>query len=200
MGILRRSPTVQTLAAFVLVFAVEVVGRAVGVDPRAFALALPLAEHPWTLVVATYAHAGLGHLVANALALLVAGLLVERGTTQLRFHAYFVTTGALAGVAQLYVSAALGRPTAVLGASGAVFALLGYAVVGNRAVTPLLARVDLGRTATLVAFVLVAAAVVLATAGPGVALVAHFAGLLAGLGAGRLRLLRARPAGTARPR
>lgn len=199
MGLLRRSPTVQTLAAFVLVFAVQIIGG-VGGGAQSFALALPLTERPWTLVLATYAHAGPGHLVANAFALLVAGLLVERGTTRLRFHIFFMTMGAIAGVAQLYVSAALGRPTAVLGGSGAVFALLGYAVVGNRAVAPLLARVDIGRTATLVTFVLVAAAVVLATAAPGVALIAHFAGLLAGLGAGRLRLLRTRPAEEIRSR
>lgn len=190
MGVLRRSPTVQTLVVFAVVFAIQVAGGAVGVGPGAFVLALPLDERPWTVVVSVYAHGGLGHLFANALALVVVGLLVERRTTRPRFHAFFVGTGALAGVAQLYVTAALGNPTAVIGASGAVFALLGYAAAGNRAVAPVLAWIDLGRTATLVAFVVVAVAVVLATAAPGVALVAHFVGLLLGLVAGRLRLLR----------
>lgn len=190
MGVLRRSPTVQTLVVFAVVFAIQVAGGAVGVGPGAFVLALPLDERPWTVVVSVYAHGGLGHLFANALALVVVGLLVERRTTRPRFHAFFVATGALAGVAQLYATAAVGNPTAVIGASGAVFALLGYAAAGNRAVAPVLAWIDLGRTATLVAFVVVAVAVVLATAAPGVALVAHFVGLLLGLVAGRLRLLR----------
>lgn len=190
MGVLRRSPTVQTLAAFAVVFVLQVAGVAVGLGPRAFALALPLAAHPWTIVLSVYAHAGVGHLFANALALVVVGLLVERRTTRARFHAFFAVTGALAGVAHLYVTALLGTPTAVIGASGAVFALLGYATTGNRAVAPLLARVDLGPRATLVAFVVVAVVVVLATAAPKVALVAHFTGLLLGLVAGRLRLLR----------
>lgn len=189
MGLLRRSPTVQTLTVFVVVFAIQM---APGTDPGAFALALPLEVRPWTLVVATYAHANLVHLASNAVALVVVGLLVERHTTLTRFHAYVLLTGALAGVAQVYATALIGQSTAVIGASGAVFALLGYAAVGNRAVAPLLAWVDLGRRATLVAFVLVAVVVVIATAGPRVALVAHFTGLLTGLVAGRLHLLRAR--------
>lgn len=115
---------------------------------------------------------------------------MERRTTSARFHAFFLATGALAGVAHLYVTAALGTPTAVIGASGAVFALLGYAATGNRAVAPVLAWIDLGSRATLVAFVVLAVVVVVVTAGPKVALVAHFVGLLLGLVAGRLHLLR----------
>jgi len=191
MGLLRRSPTVQTLAAFAVVFALQVAGGAVGLGPRAFALALPLAAHPWTVVLSVYAHAGVGHLFGNALALVVVGLLVERRTTHARFHAFFLATGALAGVTHLYVTAVLGTPTAVIGASGAVFALLGYAATGNRAVAPVLATLDLGLRATLVALVIVAVVVVFVTAGPKVALVAHFVGLLLGLAAGRLHLLRA---------
>lgn len=189
-GLLRRSPTLATLAAFVAVFGLQRAAGAVGGAPAAFVLALPLDAQPWTLVVATYAHASVSHLLANALALAVVGPLVGRRTSAARFHAFFVVSGALAGVAQVAVGAAMGRPTAVLGASGAVLAVVGYAVTGNRAVAPVLAWLDLGRSATLVAFAVVAVAVTLATAAPGVALVAHFVGLLVGLAAGRARVLR----------
>lgn len=193
--VLRRSPTLQTLAAFGVVFALQVVGSVAGYGfgPRSFALALPLAEHPWTIVLSVYAHAGVAHLLANSLVLVFVGFLVERRTTALRFHAFFVGTGSSAGVAHLFVTAATGPPAAVIGASGAVFALLGYAATGNRAVAPVLAWVDLGHRVTLVVFALVAVVVVLATAAPDVALVAHFVGLLLGLVAGRLRLLRSGP-------
>lgn len=199
--VLRRSPTVQTLLAFVLIYVLQGIERAFefgsGWTPQgpasgagSFALGLPLASRPWTILLSVYAHAGVGHLLANAIALVVVGFLVEHRTTRLRFHAFFAGTGAIAGVAHLYVTASLGSPTGVLGASGAVFALLGYAVTGNRAVAPVLAWIDPGRTVTLAAFAVVAVVVVLATASPGIALVAHFVGLLAGLVAGRVHLLR----------
>lgn len=192
---LRRSPTLQTLGAFGVVFALQVVGSALGhgFGPRTFTLALPLAEHPWTILLSVYAHAGVAHLLANALVLVLVGFVVERRTTAVRFHAFFAGTGSTAGVAHLFVTAALGPSAPVIGASGAVFALLGYAATGNRAVAPVLAWVDLGHRVMLVVFAIVAVVVVLATAAPGVALVAHFVGLLLGLVAGRLRLLRSAP-------
>jgi hypothetical protein len=71
-----------------------------------------------------------------------------------------------------------------------VFALLGYALVGNRVVGVVLNRVEIDRSLTLGLFVAVAAVLTVVTAGPGLALVAHFTGLLAGLVAGRWHLLR----------
>ena len=183
-------PTVQTVLACLAVFALQSVLGVLGVGVSAFALALPLSVRPWTLVLATYAHAGLAHLLANTLALLVVGLVVERGTTAPRFHAFFVVAGALAGVAELLVAALFGRSAAVVGASGAVFALLGYALAGNRAVGAVGKRLRLDRTLTLGLYVALAALLTLVTAGPGLALVAHFTGLLVGLLAGRRRLLR----------
>ena len=188
---LTDRPTVQTALACVLVFAAQSVLSVVGVGLGSFALAFPLSVRPWTLVLATYAHAGVPHLLANVVALLLVGLVVERGTTRLRFHAFFVLTGAVAGVAELLVAAVFAGGTAVVGASGAVFALLGYALAGNRAVGAVGSRVRLDRSLTLGLYVAVAALLTLVTAGPGLALVAHFTGLLVGLLAGRRRLLRA---------
>lgn len=188
---LTDRPTVQTALACLAVFAGQAAAGVLGVGLPAFALSLPLGTRPWTLVLATYAHAGVAHLLANLLALLVVGFVVERGTTRLRFHAFFIVTGALAGVAELLVAALFGRSVAVIGASGAVFALLGYALAGNRVVGTVGKRVRLDRSLTLGLYVALAVLVTLATAGPGLALVAHFTGLLLGLLAGRRRLLRA---------
>lgn len=192
---MSRSPTLETLAVVLAVFVVQALLGALGsalvelaVPP--LALAPPLAVRPWTLVTSVYAHAGLGHLVANTVALLAFGLVVERATTPARFHAFFVATGALAGASQVAVGSALGTPTAVLGASGAVMALLGYLVTGNRLSRGLLARFDPGPVVRWLAYGALALAVVLATAGPGVALVAHGTGFLLGVVSGRLGLLR----------
>lgn len=185
-----RSATVQTLLAFLVVFLLQTFGRVAGLGSAWFVLSLPLEIRPWTLLLATYAHAGPAHLAANALGLLLVGPLVERGTSTARFHAFFAGSGALAGVSQVVVSDLLGPSVAVLGASGAVFALLGYALVGNRVVGVVFDRFDVDRSLTLGLFVVVAVVLTVVTAAPGLALVAHFTGLLVGLLAGRGRLLR----------
>lgn len=186
-----RSATVQTLVAIFAVYLLQVLGRFAGLDAAWFALSLPLDVRPWTLVLATYAHSGPVHLAANAIGLLLVGPLVERGSSRLRFHTFFAGAGALSGTAQVVVSDLTGPSTAVLGASGAVFALLGYALVGNRVAGVAFDRLEVDRSLVLGLFVAVAAVLTAATAAPGIALVAHFTGLLGGLLAGRRRLLRA---------
>jgi len=201
------SPLADLLVVFALVFLVQLVTAATGVLEGLFVLAPPLAEHPWTIVTSVYAHAGVGHLVSNAVALVLFGWPVARATTRARFHAFFLATGALAGVSQILLShlaaetpvlgdalSALPGVTVaatggVLGASGAVFGLLGYLLAANRLSAGLFARIHLPRWLTLAAFVTVAGLVTLATAEPGVAVIAHFTGLFVGLLAGRLGVL-----------
>lgn len=183
-----RSPTVDLLAAFAAVFVAQRVGGAVGVGTGTFALAAPFAR-PWTLATSVYAHASVGHLLANAVALVVVGFALERFTTRARFHGFVLATGALAGLAQVLVGRLVGQPTAVLGASGAILALYGYVLAGNPLTGGVLARVDVGYRGRFLLLLLVAVAVTVATAGPGVALVAHFTGVVLGVLAGRLRVL-----------
>ena len=180
---------VETLGLFVVVSAGQLVAPLVGLG-SAFALALPLQVQPWTLATSVYAHASVGHLFANAVALLVVGLLVARRTSRVRFHAFFLVTGALAGVATVILGSLIGGATVVLGASGAILALAGYLLAGNLVSDSLLGRVELSRRAWALVVLALAMGVVLATGGPGVALTAHVAGFLLGFGAGRLHLLR----------
>lgn len=184
---MTRSPTLRTLQILLGVFLVQLLARLLGLGPGLFALTLPFSVAPWTIVVSVYAHAGLLHLIGNAFALALFGLAVERVTTPGRFHLFFLATGALAGITQVTVSGLFGPPVAVIGASGAVFALLGYALTGNALAIGVLSR--LSQRAQAGVFVLIAAVVTFITAGPGVALLAHFMGLVLGLLAGRLRLL-----------
>ena len=185
-----RTATVQTLVVFAVVAVLQTLAGFVGAGGL-FVLGPSSLSEPVTVLVSVYAHANLGHLLSNSLALLLLGLAVERGTTRLRFHLFFVTTGVLAGLVQvtvgnLFVAGSAG----VLGASGAIFGLLGYLLAGNSVSGSLLSRFDLGRRAQVALFVVVAGVVTVATAAPGVALLAHFTGLFVGLIAGRLRLLR----------
>ena len=187
---LAKSPTVDTLLVFVAVFLAQqllelLVPSAVGL----FALAPPLSVRPWTMVTSVYAHSDLSHLVANSMALAIIGVAVERTTTPFRFHVFFIATGTTAGVVQIVMKGLIQKPVPVLGASGAVFALLGYAITGNRLASSLLSRLDVGPGAQLLGFTAVAAVVTVATGSPGVALIAHFTGFLVGLVAGRLAVL-----------
>ena len=195
MRALRRSPTAVTLALVLAVFACQQVAGLLGWRGL-FALSNPLLARPWTLVTSVYAHASVSHLVANALALALGGVLVERLTTRARFHAFFVTVGSLAGVTQVALVGLVGplvpgmpARVAVLGASGAVLGLYGYLLGANRLTELLVAGVELAPRVQLVLGVVLAAVVTLLTANPGAALVAHFTGLLVGFLAGRAHLL-----------
>jgi len=183
-----RSPTLETLGLFLVVFTLQGIASLVGLLGL-FVLAPPITANPWTIVTSVYAHGSLGHLISNSLALLLAGLLVERRTTRLRFHVFFLTVGALAGIAQVVSTGLLGPGTAVLGASGAVFGLFGYLLAGNVVAASLLDRIKLSPRAQFALFAVAALGVTVATGRPGVALVAHFTGLLLGLLTGAVGLL-----------
>lgn len=195
------SPIIELLLVFVLVFAVQLVTALGNLVEALFVLSAPLSENPWTVVTSVYAHGSIQHLVSNAIALVLFGWPVSRATTRARFHVFFAVSGAIAGVSQILVRDLLAalpsgveQTPGVLGASGAVFALMGYLLASNRLSTEVASFVRVPAPLTLVVFVLVAGGVTLMTASPGVALIAHFTGLLVGLLAGRLRVLNPGPA------
>lgn len=188
---MSRSPTLTLVVAFVVVFLVQRVVGVLGI-PIAFALSAPVDHQPWTVVTSVYAHFSVGHLVGNVVVLLLVGLYLERQTSRVRFHAFFLATGALAGLSEVWVSDLVGPSVAVLGASGGIAGLVGYLLAGNRMSDTILDRTPLSPRAQLAIFVVVAGAITVYTAGRGVALVAHFTGLLIGLLAGRAHLLRPR--------
>jgi len=184
------SPTLETTIALLAFFLVQFPLSALGLVGL-FALTPLFVVEPWTLVTSVYSHAGPFHLLSNLLPLVLVGLLVERVTTRLRFHAFFVATGALSGLAQVLLGAFAGG-SGVLGASGAVFALVGYAVTGNVVADRLLAGIDRladAPWASTLLLVVVALVGAVALSGPNSAVLAHLAGLSMGLVAGRARLL-----------
>ncbi len=184
-----RSPTVETLLALAVVFLVQFPLSVVGFAPL-FALTPAFPVTPWTLITSTYSHAGPGHLLSNALVLFFVGLAVERTTTRLRYHAFFIATGAVSGLAQILLAPVTGS-VGVLGASGAIFGLLGYLVAGNPLSMRLLDGVDASAPNWVVpaGLFVVGLGLAVVMSGPNSAFVAHLAGLVVGLGAGRARLL-----------
>jgi membrane associated rhomboid family serine protease len=196
------SPTVALLAVLAVVFLLQValalVFNSQQQSDAMFALAPPLTERPWTVVTSVYGHWGVDHLLTNAVGVLIAGALVERNTTFGKFHAYVLLTGVASALSELLVAMVLGpyvpwitTNVAVMGISGSVMALIGYLLASNTVTTAVIGRFSLSPRAQLAVVVGVAAVITYLTAGPHVAIVAHFAGLVLGLVAGHQRLLRA---------
>lgn len=77
------------------------------------------------LVASTFAHGGPVHLVVNLLALLSFGPAVERALGRVGFLVVYVTSGVAGNLAH----ALLGPDVPVVGASGAIFGLLGVLLV-----------------------------------------------------------------------
>jgi membrane associated rhomboid family serine protease len=197
---LADRPTLQTLAVILAVFATQqVIGLVAVAEYYLFVMGPSAAARPWVLVTSVYAHSGIPHLLANAVVLAVVGPLVARRTTTPRYHAFFVGTGALAGLTEVLLGGLLGPPHAVLGASGAILGLVGYLLSGNVVSVRLLDRLQLSGRVQLVVLATVVVVGTLATSGPGTAVIGHATGLTCGLVAGRARLIDAAGAPTPEP-
>jgi membrane associated rhomboid family serine protease len=189
VGAIVWNPVVQTLILMVIVSVATWASAFAGFGRDLFVLTAPVGAHPWTLVTSVYAHIGPGHLLSNAIVLVVAGGLVAMSTSWARFHLYFIVTGATAGAIQVIALSLFGLPIGVLGASGAVFALVGYVLTSNIISKTVFDRVRVPLWAVLFVLVVIALVLTMQYSAPGSALVAHFTGATLGLVAGRFRLL-----------
>ena len=122
--------TLYIIAANVLFFALSYLFPPLklymALNPAAF-----LSGYVWQLATYMFAHENLSHLLVNMLGLFFFGTQVERSMGSKEFILFYFVTGILAGVASLAVFVAAGAwNTALLGASGAIFAvLLAFAIV-----------------------------------------------------------------------
>ncbi len=88
----------------------------------------------WTWVTSVFSHSPntFFHIIGNGIVLYFFGPVVERRIGSKRFAALFLATGIIAGLAQIAFGFAIGSPiTGVLGASGAIMAILGVLTVLN---------------------------------------------------------------------
>lgn len=78
----------------------------------------------WQFFTYMFEHGSFYHLFSNMLALLIFGIALERAIGSAEFLLYYILTGTLSGIAA-YISYYLGNVNAVLlGASGAVYAVM----------------------------------------------------------------------------
>jgi membrane associated rhomboid family serine protease len=149
LGYFRGNVAFTLLALMWFTFLLQyLIAPALGIGPYTqqwfniftISTAEPLAV--WTWVTSVFAHGGFGHIVLNSIVLYFFGPVVEKRIGSAKLVGLFVVAGALAGLAQ--VGAALitnpswyGQPltqftgSAVLGASGAIAALMGVLTVLN---------------------------------------------------------------------
>jgi membrane associated rhomboid family serine protease len=176
-----RSATTALLVIIVGVFGLDVVLRLVGgislIELGAMIPGRVADGEWWRLITATFLHVGVLHLALNAFGLYVFGSLVEDALGTVRFLAIYL----VAGFAASAVSFAFGSPgVAAVGASGAVFGLLGTWLAYNLRRRSL----SLARANIQWALMLVGLNLAFGLAVPGIDNLAHVGGLVAGALAG----------------
>ncbi|WP_049980026.1 rhomboid family intramembrane serine protease [Halolamina rubra] len=97
-------------------------------------------EHPeyvWTWITSVFAHGGIFHIAANSIGIFFFGQVVERRIGTKRYVGLFLLSGAAAGLAQIGASILLtpGIATGVVGASGALLAIMGVLTILNPGLT-----------------------------------------------------------------
>lgn len=90
-------------------------------------------EYVWTWFTSIFAHDPIGffHIIFNSIVLYFFGPIVERKIGSKNFTALFLGAGAIAGLSQVTVGLVLQDPGAVVGASGAILAIMGVLTVLN---------------------------------------------------------------------
>ena len=143
-------------------------------------------EYVWTWVVSIFAHGGITHLLFNGIALYFFGPIVERQVGSKKFTALFFASGIAAGLGQVGLALATGEQAAVLGASGAIMAIMGVLSITAPDLKVLLFFVIPMSVRTLTILVAVFSLFFVASGGilSGVAHFAHLVGLFIGLGYG----------------
>jgi membrane associated rhomboid family serine protease len=133
----------------------------------------------WRLLTAMFLHAGLLHLALNMYGLYLFGSLIESALGQLRFLAVYFVAGLMASVASFLFS---DPRTVAVGASGAIFGLLGAWVAFN-----LRRRGTAFASANLrMAAILIGLNLFLGFSIAGIDNFAHLGGLVTGVAAGGL--------------
>ena len=137
---------------------------------------------PWQLLTYGFAHGDFMHLFFNMLALYMFGAPLETVWGERRFATYYLLAIIGAGICQLIVAALFDSPASVVGASGAVYALLlGYGMLfPNQRVMLLFPPIPMKARNFVILFGVGALVLGLTGLQPGVAHFAHLGGMISG--------------------
>ncbi len=116
----RPIVTISLVTITVIIFALQYLSRDLVTSYLLYQPALTVFM-PWTMLTSLFVHAGIFHIGLNMLALYLFGPSIEALIGRFRFLSLYLLSGLGGSVAVLW----LGQGNAVLGASGAIFGLLG---------------------------------------------------------------------------
>jgi membrane associated rhomboid family serine protease len=138
LGYFRGNMTFTFLGLMWITFALQilvsvVLGRPL-LSETLFVLRSDSIARVWTWFTSIFAHGGFGHIAVNSIVLYFFGPVVEKRIGSKKFAVLFLVAGAAAGLAQVGVYALMNpaaQATGVVGASGAVAAIMGLLTVLN---------------------------------------------------------------------
>ncbi|WP_457590420.1 rhomboid family intramembrane serine protease [Geoglobus sp.] len=180
------------LAIITVMFAVTIIFR-----PAFYLLALFPAEfyyYPWQLVTSIFLHGSFDHYLVNAIVLLFFGSELERRVGGKNYLKIFFASGIAGNVMYIIFSYATGSFAPAVGASGAIYGVMGaLAVIAPEIRVLLFFVIPLSIRVAVVLFALYNLLMTPFSIFTGVAYVAHLGGLAVGIYFGdRLRSLRRR--------
>ncbi|HBK58800.1 MAG TPA: glpG protein [Spirochaetaceae bacterium] len=173
--------TLYLIAANVLIFALGYVWPMLtyilALNPRAV-----MAGWVWQPFTYMFAHANLTHLLVNMLGLFFFGRPVERSLGSFEFLLYYLLSGLFAGIASFAIYALSGAwGTMLLGASGAIFALLlAFAVLYPRAIVYIYGIIPIRAPVMVIGYTAIEIFSSFRGAASSVAHLTHLAGFVAG--------------------
>ncbi|GAA4266064.1 rhomboid family intramembrane serine protease [Frondihabitans peucedani] len=157
--------TYAIMAVSVLVWLVQQVAGSAVTNELAFFAPLTLSE-PWRLITTMFVHGSFFHILFNMWSVYVFGSMLERQLGRVRYLALYFVSGIAGSVAVSLIAPG----TAAIGASGAIFGLLGAFFVIERSLG--------GRGVQIL--VLVALNLAIGFFVPGIAWQAHVGGVIVG--------------------
>lgn len=140
----------------------------------------------WTFLTSMFMHGGFFHLFVNMISLFFIGSLIEKMLGPKRYLSFYLISGLIAGgfyiLAEFLFSA---NPLPAVGASGALFGLVGLLVLLTPNLPVYVMFIPIPIKIKYAAIGLLAALwIISATTGLGIGNTAHLGGLIAGLGYG----------------
>ncbi|WP_332698002.1 rhomboid family intramembrane serine protease [Halalkalibacter lacteus] len=185
----RRYPVITILVAIHLVLFISMNFLPFGNWIRAMGIGYNLAVangEYWRLLTPIFMHIGAGHVIFNSFSLVIFGPALERMLGKFKFIVIYLLTGIIANIATYYLGGLTYPPH--LGASGAIFGLLGmyvYLVINRKDL------IDRANSQLVMTIILIG--LVMTFVNPNINILAHLFGLIAGAALAPLFLIGAKP-------